>query len=769
MIPSKVPDYVDEGEGYVERIMRALYYFKQTALIGPSGTGKSVCLGEPVFVMLNGKPKLITVDSLFEELGRKYPVGLDEDKWETIVLDALDLRVLSIDRLSGGVSWKRAHAIARSAYKGAVVEVTTSRNRSIRATPDHSFITDDAEIKAGQVRPGTRIPIMRRIPKLDCSPLTEIAVAELVPGAKLTERGVVLGGRESIQIPAPAIIALSEEFCWFLGFFVAEGYVGQGFASLYQKEALVIERCAKLLTSMGLVTSTRLQRGLTEVRVFSKAFVSMLSLATVSRRVGSGKGSQARYKKVPDFLFAASDASKVAFLRGFVEGDGWEEEGSELLLGTSSKELANGLMILCEQLGIFPTMRVKKTQGATAYALSMARDGAARLGVKITGLTDATDNRGHVEKVRVTPGMLVIAKRAYKRLPAQLKTKAYHKRTVSRLYSRTGLIGLLTLSRIAADLRSPDLGDMAETDVLWDTVKRVERKPYDGWVYDFEVPGTETFAAGFGGVLTHNTHIVYLVAQIAGLPLWEINCGLQTSVYDMFGRFVGLGKDNWIDGTIVSWMRYGGILYLDEANMMKQDIATRLNPVLDTRGHMVLNEKDNEVIPRHQFGYVVISMNPYSSEFSGTKPLNAAFRRRMSVWIDFDYLSVGTRISAREVKMLSERAKLPMDIAEKVIRVGAECRKRYKSGDLPYGPSVGDLLNWSTLIADGLDPKAACDETLVSLTSDDAEVQAIVRRICALVFGSGTTGASSSSGTNPVASPVASPATTKPVEKTEHP
>ena len=114
---------------------------------------------------------------------------------------------------------------------------------------------------------------------------------------------------------------------------------------------------------------------------------------------------------------------------------------------------------------------------------------------------------------------------------------------------------------------------------------------------------------------------------------------------------------------------------------------------------MVLNEKDNEVIPRHQFGYVVISMNPYSSEFSGTKPLNAAFRRRMSVWIDFDYLSVGTRISAREVKMLSERAKIPMDVAEKVIRVGAECRKRYKSGDLPYGPSVGDLLNWSTLIA----------------------------------------------------------------------
>jgi len=758
MIPTKVPDYVDEGEGYVERIMRALYYFRQTALIGPSGTGKSICQGEPVFVLLDGKPRLTTVDSLFEELGRKYPVRLDEDNWETIVFNGVDVRVLSIDRLSNGVSWKRAHAIARSAYKGAIVEVTTSRNRTIRATPDHSFVTDEEEVKAGQVKRGTRIPIMRRIPKIENSPLAEVAVADLVPGAKLTARGVVLGAREDVQVPAPPIIALDAEFSWFLGFFVAEGYVGKGFASVYQKEAAPVERCQKLMTSIGLATSTRVQRGLTELRVFSKAFVSMLSLATVSRRVGSGKGSQARYKKVPDFVFAMPDPSKVAFLQGFLEGDGWEEEGSELLLGTSSKELANGLLILCEQLNIFPTVRVKRTKGTTAYSLAMARDGAAKLGVRITGLTTSTDNRGHVEKVRVTPQMLAVAKRAYRQLPAELKTKGNHKRTVSCLYSRTGTIGLRTLSRIAAALRSPELSSMAETCALWDEVKRVKRTPYDGWVYDFQVPGTETFAAGFGGVLTHNTHIVYLVAQIAGMPLWEINCGLQTSVYDMFGRFVGLGKDNWIDGTIVSWCRYGGILYLDEANMMKQDIATRLNPILDTRGHMVLNEKDNEVIPRHPFGYVVISMNPYSSEFSGTKPLNAAFRRRMSVWIDFDYLSVGTKISAREVKMLSDRAKIPMDVAEKVIRVGAECRKRYKSGDLPYGPSVGDLLNWSTLIADGLDPKAAADETLVSLTSDDAEIQSIVRRIVALIFGAGTSGAGSSS------VPVS-----KPGDKTERP
>ncbi|MDG6998264.1 MAG: AAA family ATPase [Nitrososphaerota archaeon] len=234
---------------------------------------------------------------------------------------------------------------------------------------------------------------------------------------------------------------------------------------------------------------------------------------------------------------------------------------------------------------------------------------------------------------------------------------------------------------------------------------------------------------------TGKTHIVYLVAELAGLPLWEINCGLQTSVYDLFGRYVGLGKENWIDGQIVSWCRYGGILYLDEANMMKQDVATRLNPVLDTRGHLVLTEKDNEIIPRHPLGYVVISMNPYSAEFAGTKPLNAAFRRRMSVWIDFDYLSVGEKVSPDEISLVEKKAHISNEVATNVVRIGAELRRQYKANEIPYGPSVGDLVNWGLLISDGVAPETAAEETIIAMTSDNSEIQDSVRRVVQMIFG----------------------------------
>lgn len=228
---------------------------------------------------------------------------------------------------------------------------------------------------------------------------------------------------------------------------------------------------------------------------------------------------------------------------------------------------------------------------------------------------------------------------------------------------------------------------------------------------------------------TGKTHIVYLVAEIAGLPLWEINCGLQTSVFDLFGRYVGLGKENWIDGLITSWCRCGGILYLDEANMMKQDIATRLNPLLDQRGHMVLTEKDNEIIHRHKDAFLIVSMNPVSSEFSGTKPINAAMRRRLSVWLNFDYMSIGTRIDEKEIDLVEKKSGIDRKDAEKIIRIGAELRKQYKAGEIPYGPSVGDLLNWAKIVADGGTIKSAAEETIIALTSDDVEVQSIIRKI----------------------------------------
>jgi nitric oxide reductase NorQ protein len=84
--------------------------------------------------------------------------------------------------------------------------------------------------------------------------------------------------------------------------------------------------------------------------------------------------------------------------------------------------------------------------------------------------------------------------------------------------------------------------------------------------------------------------------------------------------------------------------------------------------------------------------------------------------------------------MLRKRTKIDQDMAYKIIQAGAELRRQYKAGDLPYGPSLGDLINWATLVNDGNTPLEAAEETIIGLTSDNVEVQADVRRIIEATF-----------------------------------
>ena len=226
------------------------------------------------------------------------------------------------------------------------------------------------------------------------------------------------------------------------------------------------------------------------------------------------------------------------------------------------------------------------------------------------------------------------------------------------------------------------------------------------------------------------THLVYRIAAEDKLPIFEINCALQTSVYELIGKYIGLGRENWVDGTIVMWCRYGGVLYVDEANMMKPDILAKFHPVMDQRGHLVLTERENEVIDRHPHGYIILSFNPYSVEYAGTKPLNVAFRRRVSAWVRFDYLSVGSKINDKETEALKLRSGLKDEkLAHRLVKVAAELRRLYELGELPLSPSLGNLISWGRLIEDGVPVDEAAVDTIINTTSDDPAIQATVQRV----------------------------------------
>jgi len=49
------------------------------------------------------------------------------------------------------------------------------------------------------------------------------------------------------------------------------------------------------------------------------------------------------------------------------------------------------------------------------------------------------------------------------------------------------------------------LSDIFDNTVKWDRIKKIVPVDYRGYVYDFTVPNVENFAAGIGGIITHNS------------------------------------------------------------------------------------------------------------------------------------------------------------------------------------------------------------------------------------------------------------------------
>lgn len=104
----------------------------------------------------------------------------------------------------------------------------------------------------------------------------------------------------------------------------------------------------------------------------------------------------------------------------------------------------------------------------------------------------------------------------------------------------------------------------------------------------------------------------------------------------LFGKWVMNegGTWDWVDGGVTDVVRYGGLLLLNEVNFLPPRIATAIFGLLDNRRELTLLDHKGEVIKAHEDLLIVADMNP---DYLGTTQLNAAFRNRFEVQIEWDY------------------------------------------------------------------------------------------------------------------------------------
>ena len=218
------------------------------------------------------------------------------------------------------------------------------------------------------------------------------------------------------------------------------------------------------------------------------------------------------------------------------------------------------------------------------------------------------------------------------------------------------------------------------------------------------------------------TRFMEYMAWKLARPLITLACNEDMTSSDLVGRFLlDASGTHWQDGPLTLAVRNGAICYLDEVVEARQDTTVVIHPLTDTRRMLPLDKK-NESVAAHRDFQLVISYNPgYQSVL---KDLKQSTKQRFGA-LDFGYPNHDI-----EAEIVVHESGVDADHASKLVSI-AERSRNLKGHGLDEGTSTRMLIYAGQLIAQNIDPVAACRVALVRPITDDPDMRdaldAIVR------------------------------------------
>jgi MoxR-like ATPase len=188
-------------------------------------------------------------------------------------------------------------------------------------------------------------------------------------------------------------------------------------------------------------------------------------------------------------------------------------------------------------------------------------------------------------------------------------------------------------------------------------------RPGSIWYYDHPAPGApqgllkalrDCFSANrkyqdvkptnaliVGPPGTGKTRLIKKFADDTGLPYWHVIGRQGITAEELLGhkelrKTPGGGTESvWVEGIIPKAVRAGGILHIDEPNVIEGSVLTRLDELLDDKRWLTMEmEDETETIKAHPDLFVVFTMNP--PRYKGVNELPEMVLNRMTVFeLDF--------------------------------------------------------------------------------------------------------------------------------------
>ncbi len=464
-------------------------------VIGETASGKSVAGYEKTLVIFDDRVELLSFDELWKKWNKK------EIKIGNFVGKRTCFKIYSIDGIDKPILLLK-HDSPEYLY---VIE--TIGGRKVTVTPDHSLFVLDGEIGEIKVKKPTELKkkdyliSIRRL-KLPEKKLSKEEIIKIIGNSRYRdkikiENDYLVCGSGKVKID----YINSEKFAFLFGIFIAEGTFDHKGVKIFNKDEKVIKTIESFAKDLGFHVKI----------VKPKNRVPYVFLGKLAEYLFKIFGYEK--KRIPWIFWTMPKEWKKAFLRGLFTGDGAvTDRGVEIV--TRDKDLADDLIYALSTFGIFASKYEKKINGKTYYRIEISRYWLEEF-LEIGFLQEEKNERIRklIEKQDyfrsehdIIPNVLL--KKYWKEIEKYSKLSGdifrkigiYNGRNISRKPLRKLLEKVDPEKKLLKNLWS-----LVESNLLFLKIRKIEKIKSDSkYVYDFEVPGSQSFLAG-DLIIVHNT------------------------------------------------------------------------------------------------------------------------------------------------------------------------------------------------------------------------------------------------------------------------
>ena len=184
----------------------------------------------------------------------------------------------------------------------------------------------------------------------------------------------------------------------------------------------------------------------------------------------------------------------------------------------------------------------------------------------------------------------------------------------------------------------------------------------------------------------------------------------ETTVDHVVGQYIQNedGRYEWVEGPLVTAMREGRPLFIDDATLIPPPVLAVVYPVMDGHTKLVVKGHKGETVIAAPGFYVIGGHNPNVHGAVLTDALASRFAVQIEVSSDYD---------------LAEQ----LGINRSAIRVARNLSARHASGEIGWAPQLRQLVQFAKTAA-ALGDEAAAANMISIAPEDDREIVASVVR-----------------------------------------